>query len=154
SSATTSRCAASRSCWRPRNEAVAPYRHPLPVTRAELDDDVVARIEMRPRAGRNDAGRVVLLDDQRSGARRRREIRAAHYGRLQPTVGRAEVRWPWGRRRGLAPARAHLCGNRGALAQPLAHDLDGYQLDRFFRSGAVPVRFFVLHAERFFQALD
>src|SRR5262245_48222670 len=90
---------------------------------AQLDYDVAARVQACLCARRNDAGRVVLLDDKRPEPWQR-EVGAPEDRGLDPGVLRSEPGRTRQRRLGLGPDRTHALGHPRAFAQTLPDDLD------------------------------
>ena len=110
---------------------------------SKIDDDVAEPIEAGAGPGRNEAGRIILLDDQRAG-KGRPQIGPAQDGNLPPPVLPSEIRLaqgPAGRPAG------RLGGTYGQAAQAPPRHLDRHELHRFVRSRPVPVGVLVLGRE-------
>ena len=116
-------------------------------------DDVAVAVEAGGPAGRDEAGRVVFLDDARAGMRR-----------LQVAAvddrGCRASRGPGRNRRGGAASAIAMSGARlaaaaaaarGASGMPRPIDFEADQFDRLLDPGAVAVGALVLGAEGFLE---
>src|SRR5215470_12634171 len=121
-------------------------------TLVQGDHDIATGIEAGGGARRHDAGRVVFLDDERA-APLAGQIRPTHDRRLEP-AGVAEIGAPRRRRLRLGATGLQALGDRRALAQALADDLDRHQLDRLVLARAMAIGLLVLLAERLLEMLD
>src|SRR5215211_2030917 len=90
----------------------------------QLDDDVAGGIELCTGSGRDEAGGVVFLNNERADAARRIEVRTSQHRGVDPAVLLAEI--------GLAgillgrfrPARRYARRHLAASAQARADQLD------------------------------
>src|SRR5687768_2695803 len=96
------------------HEKIRPWSGAPPALKR--DDDISRAIALGMGARRHDAGRIVLLDDQRTGAAGG-EIGAGQYRRLQPAMGVAEIGLPRGLRDAVAAAWHDALRHAAALAQ-------------------------------------
>ena len=114
-----------------------------------IEDDATGVVEGCADAGRHDAGRVVLLDDQRAFPRLCK-VGAADHGGLAPAVVRAEIGAP-GRGPGRWPGGVVDAGRRRGGPPAAAQHAERDQLDRLFRPGTVAVGALMLRAEGLFE---
>ena len=139
-------CVAVRRCWA---RTIASWS----AVRLAADGDhsrqrrstmIAAGVELGAAgAGRDDAGGVVLLDDERA-RRPSRDRRASGPACRSSRARRRNRRGARGLRRSRTRLGTHGSGHARAFAQALADHLDRDQLDRLVRSGAVAVGALVL----------
>ena len=119
-------------------------------TGSEPDQDIPVSIEFRRGPRRHHAGRIVVLDDQRTVGLTG-EIRPAQDRRQLPASLRTEVDLPRRRCRAFGTHVVQRLGHQRALGQAQRDHLDVDHLDRDRRRGAVTVGPFVLLREGFLQ---
>src|SRR5215212_8422875 len=102
-------------------------------------------------SGRDEAGGVVFLNNERADAARRIEVRTSQHGGVDPAVLLAEIGLPAILLGRFRPARRHARRHLAAPAQARADELDRHELDRLLGAGAMAVGPLVLLAKRLLQ---